>query len=198
VWISAQRASFTLHVINWLVFITVVESVYNAIRSNSLYKADYASYLKGWGELWLDSGKSQFLLKKYIKTYTRLGFDFNNDLAKWHNPFVYLNALISANNCLKWRSSCTVNTKSVHCKGILHLCYGIIHNIQNILVRCDVQEGVSHYTVEPNPQHIFKVKAGGLYEDCYDKRGVCGISLTGIHATVSRNYIRRFFFVNDT
>ena len=39
--ISAQRAAFALYVINWLVFITAVESVYSALRTDSLYKAVY-------------------------------------------------------------------------------------------------------------------------------------------------------------
>jgi hypothetical protein len=39
--ISEQTAAFALYFINWLVFITVVESVYNAVRAYSLYKADY-------------------------------------------------------------------------------------------------------------------------------------------------------------
>ena len=33
--------------INWLVFITAVESVYRAVRADALYKADYVSSLKG-------------------------------------------------------------------------------------------------------------------------------------------------------
>jgi hypothetical protein len=33
-------SDFTLYVINWMVFITVVESVYSAVRTDSLYKAD--------------------------------------------------------------------------------------------------------------------------------------------------------------
>jgi hypothetical protein len=33
--------------INWLVFITVVERVYSAVRTSSLYKADYVSSFKG-------------------------------------------------------------------------------------------------------------------------------------------------------
>ena len=41
-----QRATFALYIINCLVFITVVESVYCAVRTDSLYKADYVSYLK--------------------------------------------------------------------------------------------------------------------------------------------------------
>ena len=45
--ISEQTATFVLYVINWLVFITVVESVYSAVRNDSLYKADYVSSLKG-------------------------------------------------------------------------------------------------------------------------------------------------------
>jgi hypothetical protein len=44
---SEQRATFALYIINWLVFITVVESVYCAVRSDSLYEADYVSSLKG-------------------------------------------------------------------------------------------------------------------------------------------------------
>jgi hypothetical protein len=43
--ISEQTETFALYVINWLVFITVVESVYSAVRTYSLYKADYVSSL---------------------------------------------------------------------------------------------------------------------------------------------------------
>ena len=39
--------TFALYIINCLVFITVVESVYCAVRTDSLYKADYVSSLKG-------------------------------------------------------------------------------------------------------------------------------------------------------
>ena len=46
-WISEQTATFALYIINWLVFITVVESVYCAVRNDSIYKADYVSSLKG-------------------------------------------------------------------------------------------------------------------------------------------------------
>ena len=42
-----NRATFALYSINWLVFITMVESVYCAVRTDSLYKADYVSSLKG-------------------------------------------------------------------------------------------------------------------------------------------------------
>jgi hypothetical protein len=34
-------SNFSLYIINWLVFKTVVESVYSAVRTDSLYKADY-------------------------------------------------------------------------------------------------------------------------------------------------------------
>ena len=50
-------SDFALYTINWLVFITVVESVYCAVRTDSLYKADYVSSLKGqlssvsWGRM---------------------------------------------------------------------------------------------------------------------------------------------------
>ena len=40
-------SDFALYIINWLVFITVVESVHCAVRTDSLYKADYISSLKG-------------------------------------------------------------------------------------------------------------------------------------------------------
>jgi hypothetical protein len=39
--ISEQKATFVFYVINWLDFITLVESVYSAVRIDSLYKADY-------------------------------------------------------------------------------------------------------------------------------------------------------------
>ena len=37
---SEQTASFAVHCINWLVFITMVESVYNAVWTESLYNTD--------------------------------------------------------------------------------------------------------------------------------------------------------------
>jgi hypothetical protein len=40
VWLSEQRVSFALYIINRLVFIIQVESVYSAVRTESLYKAD--------------------------------------------------------------------------------------------------------------------------------------------------------------
>jgi len=40
VWISEQTATFALYSINRLEFTTEVESVYSAVRSESLYKAD--------------------------------------------------------------------------------------------------------------------------------------------------------------
>jgi hypothetical protein len=40
-------SDFALYIINWLVFITVVESVHSAVRTDSLYKADCVSSLKG-------------------------------------------------------------------------------------------------------------------------------------------------------
>jgi hypothetical protein len=44
--ISEQTATFALYIIKWLVFITDVESVYSAVRTESLYKTDYHSSLK--------------------------------------------------------------------------------------------------------------------------------------------------------
>ena len=43
--ISEQTATFVLYIINRLVFITVVGRVYRAVRTVSLYKADYVSPL---------------------------------------------------------------------------------------------------------------------------------------------------------
>ena len=40
VWISEQTETFALYCINWLVFITEVESVYNAVRIESVYNTD--------------------------------------------------------------------------------------------------------------------------------------------------------------
>ena len=40
VWISEQTETFAFYCLNWLVFITVVESVYSAVRIESLYDTD--------------------------------------------------------------------------------------------------------------------------------------------------------------
>ena len=45
--ILEQTATFALYNINWLAFITAVERVYCAVRTDSLYKAEYISSLKG-------------------------------------------------------------------------------------------------------------------------------------------------------
>ena len=45
--ISEQIAIISLYDSNWLAIITVVESVYCAVRTDYLYKADYVSSLKG-------------------------------------------------------------------------------------------------------------------------------------------------------
>ena len=45
--ISEQTATFALYIIKWLDFITVVESVHSAVRTDSLYRADYVSSFKG-------------------------------------------------------------------------------------------------------------------------------------------------------
>ena len=44
--ITEQTATFALYIFDWLAFITVVESIYCAVRTGSLYKADYSSSLK--------------------------------------------------------------------------------------------------------------------------------------------------------
>jgi hypothetical protein len=45
--ISEQTATFTVNINNSFFFITQVESVYSAVRTESLYKTDYVSSLKG-------------------------------------------------------------------------------------------------------------------------------------------------------
>ena len=45
--ISEKTATFAVYIINWMVFIAVVESVYSTVRTYSLYKAEYISSLKG-------------------------------------------------------------------------------------------------------------------------------------------------------
>ena len=45
--IREQTATCATYSINWLVFITEMESVYCAVRTGSLNKAACASYLKG-------------------------------------------------------------------------------------------------------------------------------------------------------
>jgi len=47
VWLSEQTVNFVLYIFNKLFFITLVESVYSEVRTESLYKADYVSSLKG-------------------------------------------------------------------------------------------------------------------------------------------------------
>jgi hypothetical protein len=45
--ISEQTATFALYNIKRLVFITEVESVYSAVRAESLYKNEHSSSFKG-------------------------------------------------------------------------------------------------------------------------------------------------------
>jgi hypothetical protein len=45
--ISEQTATFVLYDIYRLVFVTDVESVYSAVRAESLYKNEHSSSLKG-------------------------------------------------------------------------------------------------------------------------------------------------------
>jgi hypothetical protein len=45
--ISEQTATFAFYIIEWMVFITEVESVYSAVRTESLYKTDHVPSLKG-------------------------------------------------------------------------------------------------------------------------------------------------------
>jgi len=40
VWLSERTVIFALYIINWLVFVTEVESVYCAVRAEPLYKTN--------------------------------------------------------------------------------------------------------------------------------------------------------------
>jgi len=44
--ISEQKATFDLYIITWMAFITMVESVYSVVRTDSIHRADYVSSLK--------------------------------------------------------------------------------------------------------------------------------------------------------
>ena len=48
--------AFDVYGINWLVFIAVVESVYSAVRTDCLYKADYVWSLINRGGKCLQRG----------------------------------------------------------------------------------------------------------------------------------------------
>ena len=61
--ISEQTATFALYIINWLVSKTLVDSVYSAVRTDSLYKADYVWSLKD-----LVGGKPLASVKTYLDT----------------------------------------------------------------------------------------------------------------------------------
>ena len=45
---NSELRTFALYIISWLVFITVVKSVYSAVRTDSLYKADYVWSFKSY------------------------------------------------------------------------------------------------------------------------------------------------------
>jgi len=47
---------FVVYGINWLGFIAVVESVYSAVRTDSLYKVDYVWHLNNRGGKCLQRG----------------------------------------------------------------------------------------------------------------------------------------------
>ena len=73
VFIWEQTATCTTYSINWSVFITEMKSVYCAVRTGSLNKAVWASYLKGYSHLtvyllrWLNTYHPQpliFLLRR--------------------------------------------------------------------------------------------------------------------------------------
>jgi hypothetical protein len=53
---SEQTATFAVYNVNSLAFITELESVYSAVRSESLYKADYVWSLNSCGGKCLQRG----------------------------------------------------------------------------------------------------------------------------------------------
>jgi len=53
---SEQTETFAVYNVNSLVFITELESVYSAVRSESLYKADYVWSLNSCGGNCLQRG----------------------------------------------------------------------------------------------------------------------------------------------
>jgi hypothetical protein len=46
VWLSVQTVTFSLYIIKTLVFITEMESVYSAVRTESLYNTDMSRTLR--------------------------------------------------------------------------------------------------------------------------------------------------------
>jgi len=44
VWLSEQTETFALYIINGFVFITEVETVYSAVRTESCYNTDVSSF----------------------------------------------------------------------------------------------------------------------------------------------------------
>jgi len=63
VWLSEQTEPFSLYIINRSVFITVVESVYSAVRTESLYNTDTSRpltlYLLVWRIWWATNNASK-------------------------------------------------------------------------------------------------------------------------------------------
>jgi len=62
VWISEQTVTFALYIINRLAFVTEVESVYSAVGTDSLYKADYVWSLNNRGGKCLQRGMDYFFI----------------------------------------------------------------------------------------------------------------------------------------
>jgi hypothetical protein len=69
--ISEQAATFTLYLINWLVFVTEVESVYYTVHTESLYKTDIVSSLKGYFGRVATNCCLSLLFTKYGETVVR-------------------------------------------------------------------------------------------------------------------------------
>ena len=55
-------SEFSLYIINWLIFITLVESVYSAVRTDCLYKTDYVWALNNRGVKCSQRGMDWFLI----------------------------------------------------------------------------------------------------------------------------------------
>ena len=68
VWISEQTVTFALYIINRLAFVTEVESVYSAVGTDSLYKADYVWSLNNRGGKCLQRGMDYFFILSRLRS----------------------------------------------------------------------------------------------------------------------------------
>ena len=87
-WIPEQTATFALYFINCLVFITVVEGVYCAVRTDSLYKAGYVSSLK------------RLMCSMNCHNFTRHAFTFNRSFIREPLFWVTEEEIVGRQECI--------------------------------------------------------------------------------------------------